>query len=182
MPRLRPENTLLLVVDIQERLAPHIADGAGVRRKAAALAEGCHLLGVPVYVTEQYPKGLGHTVPELLPAVEAAQGVLEKTSFSCMGDESIAARVQAAQRPNVVLCGIETHICVLQTALDLLDRGHDVFIAEDATGSREDSARRSGLARAHRHGAQPANVEMVLFELMGASTHPRFKDIQRLIR
>lgn len=182
MPRLAPESTLLLVIDMQERLQPLIHDDASVRRKAAALAKGCALLGVPVYVTEQYPKGLGHTVAELAPAVEAAGGVLEKTSFSCARDESIAARIQAAGRPDVLIAGVEAHICVLQTALDLLEAGYRVHVVEDAVGSRAVRDRDAGLARARRHGAEPSTVEMALFELMGGARHPRFKDVQALVK
>lgn len=182
MARLRPDDTLLLVIDIQERLAPLVEDDARIRRRAAALAEGCQLLDVPVYLTEQYPKGLGPTVPELKRAVEAAGGTLEKTAFSCAADESIRARVESAGRPNVVLAGMEAHICVLQTALDLLEMGHRVFIAEDAVGSRTALDKEAGLARARREGAVPASVEMVLFELMGGSRHRRFKEVQALIK
>lgn len=182
MPRLHPDNTLVMVIDMQERLQPLIDGDARVRRKAAALAEGARLLGVPVMVTEQYPKGLGATVPELRGAVEAAGGVLEKTSFSCARDPSIAARIQAAGRPNVVLAGIEAHICVLQTALDLLEGGWTVYLAEDAVGSRAAQDRETGIARARRHGAEPANVEMVLFELMGGKEHAQFKAVQALVK
>lgn len=182
MARLTPETTLLLVIDMQERLQPLIADDANVRKQAAALAEGARLLGVPVFVTEQYPKGLGATVPELRAAVEASGGVLEKTAFSCGADESIAARITAAARPNIVLAGVEAHICVLQTALDLTDAGFSVFLAEDAIGSRSLANKESGIARARRHGAEPANVEMVLFELMRGKDHPQFKAVQQLIK
>lgn len=182
MPRLTPENTLVVVIDMQERLQPLIAEDARVRRQAAALAEGARLLGVPVFVTEQYPKGLGQTVPELRAAVDAAGGVLEKTAFSCAQDPSIAARITATGRPNVVLAGVEAHICVLQSALDMLDAGFSVFLAEDAMGSRDPANKESGIARARRHGAEPANVEMILFELMGTKEHTRFKDVQRLIK
>ncbi|HET6405726.1 MAG TPA: hydrolase [Candidatus Thermoplasmatota archaeon] len=182
MPRLRPDNTLVMVIDMQERLQPLIADDARVRKQAAALAEGARLLGVPVFVTEQYPKGLGHTVPELRSAVDAAGGVYEKSSFSCAADESIAARITAAARPNVVLAGVEAHICVLQTALDLTEAGYSVFLAEDAVGSRTKENKEIGIARARRHGAEPANVEMVLFELMGTKEHPQFKAVQALIK
>ena len=182
MPRLRPEDALLLVIDMQEKLQPLIHDDARVRRAAAVLAEGCRLLGVPVFVTEQYPKGLGPTVPELRGAVEAAGGTLEKTSFSCLGDASIAARVQASGRRDVLLAGVEAHVCVLQTALDLLDAGHRVHVVEDAVGSRTAENKEVGVWRARRHGADPASVESVLFELMGDARHPRFKDVQRLVK
>ena len=182
MPRLTPESTLVLVIDMQERLQPLIHDDARVRRQAAALAAGARLLGVPVLLTEQYPKGLGHTVPELRFAVEAAGGVHEKVAFSCVEDESIRARIVAAGRPNVVLAGVEAHICVLQTALDLLEGGVSVYVAEDAVGSRTPENKESGIARARRHGAEPANVEMVLFELMRTKEHPQFKAVQQLIK
>lgn len=182
MPRLTPESTLLLVIDMQERLQPLIHDDARVRRQAAALAEGARLLGVPVLITEQYPKGLGRTVPELRAAVDAAGGVHEKTAFSCGADDSIAARITASGRPNVVLAGVEAHICVLQTALDLLDGGFRVYLAEDAIGSRDPANRESGIARARRYGAEPANTEMVLFELMATKEHPQFKAVQQLIK
>lgn len=167
---------------MQERLQPLIDEDAKLRAKAAALAEGCRLLGVPVFVTEQYPKGLGATVPELEPAVKAAGGVLEKTSFSAAGDASIAARLMAAGRPNILLAGVEAHICVLQTALDLLEGGFSVHLVEDAVGSRDPKNKEVGILRARRHGAEPSSVEMALFELMGHSKHPQFKLVQALIK
>lgn len=182
MPRLAPDNSLLLLVDMQERLQPLIHGDKALRAKAAALAEGCRLLGVPAMITEQYPKGLGHTIPELRAAVDHAGGVLEKTAFSCAGDPSIAARIQAAGRPNVLLAGIEAHICVLQTALDLLEAGYSVHLVEDAVGSRDPANREGGIARARRHGAEPSNVEMALFELMGGKEHPQLKAVQALIK
>lgn len=182
MTRLRPESTLLLVIDMQERLQPLIHDDTRVRANAAALAKGAKLLGVPVYVTEQYPKGLGHTVPELQDAVMSGGGVLEKASFSCVADASIRARIEAAGRTSVLLAGIEAHICVLQTALDLMERGYSVHVVEDAVGSRTPENKETGIARARRHGAEPSNVEMALFELMGTKDHPQFKAVQALIK
>lgn len=182
MSRLRADNTLLLLVDMQERLQPLIHDDRALRAKAVALAEGARLLGVPVMITEQYPKGLGPTIPELRPAVDAAGGVLEKTAFSCAGDPSIAARIMASGRSNVLLAGIEAHICVLQTALDLLEAGYSVHLVEDAVGSRAPQNKEAGIARARRHGAEPSTVEMALFELMQGKEHPQFKAVQALIK
>ena len=182
VPRLRPDDALLLVIDMQERLQPHVHDDARLRAKARALAEGCRLLGVPVFLTEQYPKGLGPTVPELHDAVAHAGGVLEKTAFSCAADPSIRARIHAAGRRQVLLAGVEAHVCVLQTALDLLEEGFQVHLVEDAVGSRSPADREAGIARARRNGAEPATVEMALFELMGSSRHPRFKDVQALVK
>lgn len=182
VPRLRADDAILLLVDMQERLQPAMHDDARLRAKAAALARGCSLLGVPVYVTEQYPKGLGSTVPELREAVEASGGPLEKTAFSCVADASIRARIQATGRTSVILAGIEAHVCVLQTALDLMEMGYAVHVVEDAVGSRAPQDRDAGIARARRNGAEPATVEMVLFELMGDARHPRFKEVQALVK
>lgn len=182
MPRIAPETTLLLVIDMQERLQPHMHDDARLRRNAATLAEGCRLLGVPTFLTEQYPKGLGPTVPELRPALEHAGGVLEKTAFSAAQDPSINARIHAAARPNVLLAGIETHVCVLQTALDLAHAGYNVHVVEDATGARTPANKEAGLARMRRYGIEPHTVEMALFELMQTKEHPKFKEVQALIK
>ena len=182
MPRVRPDDSLLLLVDVQERLAPAMHDAARLLRKAAALAEGCRLLGVPLVATEQYPKGLGRTVPELRGAVEAAGGPLEKTDFSCAADAGVRARLDALGRRTVLLAGVETHVCVLQTALDLQDSGRRVLVVEDATASRAPEDRAAGLARLRMAGVEPATVEMVLFELMGSSRHPCFRDVQALVK
>lgn len=182
MPRLRVDNTVLLVVDMQEKLQPLIHEDAKLRAKAAALAEGCRLLGVPVVVTEQYPKGLGHTVPELHAALKTAGGALEKTAFSCPADAGVRARLESLHRPNVLLAGVEAHICVLQTALDLGESGYAVHLVEDAVGSRTLQNKEAGVARARKHGAEPSTVEMALFELMGHSKHPAFRDVQALIK
>lgn len=182
MGRLRAEDSLLLVIDMQERLQPLIHDDARVRAKAAALAAGCDLLDVPVLVTEQYPKGLGRTVAELEPAVAAAGAPMEKTEFSCAANDAVRSRIEAMRRPDILLAGIEAHICVMQTALDLLERGYRVLVVEDAVGSRAATDRDVGLSRMRRHGAEGVSVEMVLFELMGGSRHPSFKDVQALVK
>jgi nicotinamidase-related amidase len=182
MSRLRPDNTLLLLIDMQERLQPLIHEDELLRANSAALAEGARLLGVPTMITEQYPKGLGHTIPELRSAVDHAGGVLEKTAFSCASDASIAARITAAARPNILVAGIEAHICVLQTTLDLLEAGYGVHVVEDAVGARDPRNKEAGIARARRHGAEPSTVEMALFELMGGKDHPQFKAVQALIK
>lgn len=182
MPRLRPDDAALLVIDMQERLQPLIHDDARLRRKAAALAEGCRLLGVPLVVTEQYPKGLGPTVPELRGAAKAAGGALEKTSFSCLDDPGARARLDALGRRTVLVAGVEAHVCVLQTALDLRDAGWRVQVVEDAVGSRAPEDKAAGLARLRMSGVEPSTVETALFELMGSSRHPRFKEVQALVK
>ena len=182
MARVRADDAFLLVVDMQERLQPLMHDDARLRRKAAALAEGCRLLEVPIVLTEQYPKGLGRTVPELRGAVEAAGGALEKTDFSCAADAGVRARLDALGRRTVLLAGVEAHVCVLQTALDLREAGWRVQVVEDAVGSRSPDDKAAGLARLRMSGVESSTVEMALFELMGGSRHPRFKDVQALVK
>lgn len=173
---------MLLLVDMQERLQPLIHDDANLRQRAAALARGCALLDVPVVVTEQYPKGLGPTVPELQEAVKSAGGAVSKTSFSCASDAGVRAKIESLHRKNILLAGAETHICVLQTAMELQETGYNVFVVEDAVGSRTRENKAAGLARILRAGAQPSTIEMALFELMGDAKHPKFKEVQQLIK
>lgn len=182
MPRLRADDAVLLVIDMQERLQPQIHGDARLRQRAAALAAGMRLLDVPVVVTEQYPKGLGRTVPELQEAATAAGGPLEKTSFACGDDPGVRARLDALGRRTVLLAGVEAHICVLQTALGLQEAGYRVQVVEDAVGSRSAEDKATGLARLRMSGVEPSTVEMALFEVMGGSRHPRFKDVQALIK
>ncbi len=179
---LRPETSLLLVVDIQEKFVP-IIDGCGrVIAKSKILLKAAGLLGVPVIVSEQYPKGLGRTTAELVAAYPEGVEVLEKTAFGCLGDEAIRARVDALARRQVVVCGIETHVCVNQTVHQLLASGHQVHLIEEAIASRAASNREAGLAKMRSSGAIPSCVETALFEWMGDAKHPRFKEVQALIK
>ena len=161
---------------------PSIHDDLRLRRRAATLAEGARLLDVPFLFTEQYPKGLGRTVPELQGAVDAAGGALEKTCFSCMDDAGVRARLEALGRRTVLLAGVEAHVCVLQTALDLQEAGYRALVVEDAVGSRSPEDRAVGLVRLRLSGVEPATVEMALFELMRGKEHPRFRDVQALVK
>lgn len=178
---LEPSRSLLFLVDLQERLAPAIEDGAAVVRRSAILLEAAARLGVPAIVSEQYPQGLGHTVPDLARLVEGAT-VLPKTCFSAAGDPAIARHLAELRRDQIVLGGMETHVCVLQTALKLKETGYEVAVAADATGSRHPERRRLGLERMRAHGVDITDSEMVLFEWMGNSGVPAFRELSRLIR
>jgi len=172
------ENAVLLLIDLQERLVPVIADGETMVARTVRLAEAAHLLGVPVRATEQYPKGLGPTVA---PLAAYPHEILPKTAFSGAGDPGFAALLPAGTR-EVVIAGCETHVCVLQTALDLLDSGYRVAVAADAAGSRDPADREAGIARARQHGAEIVTSEMVLFEWLRDARHPRFRDVQKLLK
>jgi nicotinamidase-related amidase len=178
---LRGAQSLLVVVDCQERLVPAMADAGLLIRRAGILLEGARLLEVPTLLTEQYPQGLGATVPELAARAHGAPR-LAKTAFGGGGDPAFRAAVHASDRTQVVLAGIEAHICVAQTALDLLAMGYAVHVATDAVASRRGADREMALLRLAGAGAVPTTVESVLFEWMGSSEHPAFKAVSGLIR
>lgn len=175
--RLARESSLLCVIDVQERLVPAVMDGAAVVERCRRLAEGARLLGVPTILTEQYPKGLGVTVPELASVLPPP---LEKLSFSCRGAAGFAAAVPDGVG-QMVLCGLETHVCVAQTALDLLAEGYGVFLATDAISSRHPHDRDTALRRLERAGVVPTTTEAVLFEWCRSAADPQFQAIRRLV-
>lgn len=175
--RLDRATSVLCVIDVQERLVPAIADAAGVVDHCRRLAEGARLLGVPAILTEQYRKGLGATVPAL---GEVLPPPLEKMSFSCCGAEGFSARLVEGIR-QVVLCGLETHVCVAQTAIDLLAGGYAVVVVADAIASRHRLDHDVALRRLEGAGVMPTTTEAVLFEWCRTATDPQFQAIRRLI-
>lgn len=177
---LRAARSVLCVVDVQERLLPAIAGGAAVVENARRLMAGAARLGVPVLVSEQYPKGLGPTVAALKSAADAAP--VEKNSFSCMAEPAWAAAFGALGRDQAVICGIEAHICVLQTAIELKEKGCAVFVVADAVSSREFANRDAALARLERAGVERVTTEMVLFEWLERAGAAAFKDIAALVK
>lgn len=179
---LDPADAVLVVVDVQERLFPHIHDHEDVETNVQRLVRGARALDVPVLVTEQYVKGLGTTVPGVREALGDAYRPLEKTAFSCARDAGFRRALGETGRRSVLLCGIEAHICVMQTGLHLLAEGAPVHVVDDATGSRVPLNKEAGLRRLERAGAVRSTTEMALFELLGTKDHPRFKDVQALIK
>ena len=174
-PRLRADHTLLLVVDLQMRLLPAIANRRQVLRNSLLLLRLADLIQLPVLLTTQYEKGLGATVPEVL---AAAPGVapLDKVSFGCFGDETILARLAAQPgRDQLLVAGIESHICVAQTVLGALDRGYQVHVASDAVGSRTEANREVGLSRMEHAGALLSSAEMAIYELLARSDGEAFR-------
>lgn len=179
--KLHPDQSLLLIVDVQERLAPAIHDGAAIVAACGKLVEAATRLDIPVLVSEQYPKGLGPTVEALRRRVAPAS-MLDKVHFSCLGDEDIRARIDASGRRQIVLAGMEAHVCVLQTGLDLAAGGWSVAVVADAVGSRDPAHKALGIDRLVQAGADAVCVEMVLFEWLVTAQHPAFKDIQALVK
>lgn len=174
-------DSCLLVIDIQAKLNPVMFDPDRAPDGSANLLKAAEILGIPALLTEQYPKGVGETVEGLQDLMPVGCPV-EKNTFSCLGEEAFAEKFEDLGRPQVVIAGIEAHICVLQTALELLDRGFDVFVVEDATASRTRENHRAGLERIRDAGGWVVTVEMVLFEWLKRSGTPEFKQISQLIK
>ncbi|MDP9228014.1 MAG: isochorismatase family protein [Actinomycetota bacterium] len=175
--RLDPARASLVVVDVQEAFRPAIPDFERVAEAAATLIRGAEAIGIPIALSEQYPDGLGETAVEVAEHLPEGVVPLEKLAFSAAEAEgfSLAGRDQA------LVCGIETHVCVNQTVLDLLGSGTEVHVAEDAVGSRSAENKRIGLHRMERAGAVLTSVETALFELLGRAGTAEFKAVQRLI-
>lgn len=175
----------LLIIDVQERLAPHIADGESVAANCERLVRYARRLGVPVTITEQYPKGLGPTVASIREVAGNDTPCLEKIAFSCWRDEAIRSRLSTLEgegRDQIVVAGTETHVCVGQTVLELLENGKTVFVVADAVGSREARVRDIALDRFRASGATIVAQEMVAFEWLGRGDDPAFKDLIQLIK
>ena len=174
----------LLLIDMQERLLPAMAGGEDVLRRCGILLNAAMALDVPVTVSEQYPKGLGSVVAELREAIGNAP-VFEKLAFSCWRDAALKAhliRHHEAGRPLVIVAGIESHVCVLQTCIDLAQAGFGVFAVSDAMASRTTTSQHLAERRMHHAGVQVINTEMALFELLGKAGTAEFKALSALIR
>lgn len=175
------EHGLLLVVDIQEKLAPAILHADTVVANAAKLIQAAKQLSVPILASEQYPKGLGPTVMplrELLPA----EALLEKTYFSCLSEPGFGDRLVKQARAQIIVCGMETHVCVLQTVLGLKAAGYAPMVVADATSSRSIQSYDLGIARMRDAGITVVTTEMVLFEWIGRAATPEFKALLPLIK
>jgi nicotinamidase-related amidase len=174
---------ILLVIDVQERLfAAMEADGRDeMIRNIKVLATTARRLSVPILMTEQYPRGLGRTLPELAALLDGVVAV-EKTAFSCCGAPGFVDRVRALGGDHVILVGLEAHVCVLLTALDLLGQGFRVSVVADAVCSRRRETRELGLAQARQAGVVVAATETVVFQLLGRADTDAFREIAKLLR
>lgn len=171
------DESVLLVVDIQERLLPHIHDGEAVLANAVWLVKVAQRLGVPVMLSEQYPKGIGPTVA-VLRGLTSAETVAEKLHFSCVAAKCLDG-LQGKERPQVVVAGTESHVCVLQTVLDLRGQGKEVFVVAEAVGSRRPADKELALARMRSHGIHIVSREMVAFEWLRQAGTDLFREISR---
>lgn len=179
--RLNREDSLLLIVDIQERLAAAMEERSTVITNTGHLIALSQLLAMPIIVTEQYPKGLGHTVPELASSLLDAHPI-EKRCFSCYPAEGFKEAINTANRESILLVGMEAHVCVLQTCLDLLDEGLKVHVVEDAVCSRRTGDKRTAMEMMRDAGAVITSTETALFQLLGGADDAAFKTISQRIK
>jgi len=180
--KLSRERAALIVIDMQEAFRPVIPDFGEVSHRIAKAVQGALLLEIPVIVTEQYPRGLKHTAEEILPHLPDEPKRVEKMCFSSCGVDRFQHEHTNRNIKQMLVCGIEAHICVTQTVLDLLSHGIEVHLLVDCITSRKRESKEVALARLTQAGAVPSNLEMALFEMMGTAESPQFKAVQSLIK
>jgi nicotinamidase-related amidase len=182
---MRRDAAQVLIIDMQDRLLDAMAGRDETLQRCVRLVRAAQILDIPITISEQYPKGLGPTNADLREALGNAGAVMEKVSFSCFGDDAIRARLAELRRKGraqVIIGGIETHVCVTQTAIDLVENGYSPFVVADAVASRAKESRKLALARLRKDGAAIVDSEMVLFEWLGRAGTPEFKEIQALVK
>lgn len=179
--RIDLDDTALLIIDLQEKLMPVIHDQQQITEQTVRLIQAMHLFGMPTLITEQYPKGLGSSIPAIREALDPAVQPVEKTRFSALVP-AIAEQLVDRNIHSLILAGVEAHVCLMQTALDLIDAGYQVFPVVDAIGSRNPVDRKIALQRLEQAGAVLVTVEMLIFECMADASAPIFKQIRPLLR
>ena len=178
---LERDQSCLLIVDVQERLTPVMSDPRRVLINCSLLMRAAQTLGIPTLVTEQYPKGLGPTMVDLRPYIPE-EGALSKMHFSAAADEAILAKITAMGRKQVVIAGIETHVCVLQTALDLAQKGFEAMVVADACASRRIESEQMAWSRMRQCGVQLLSFEMAVFEWLHQAGTPEFNELSALVK
>jgi nicotinamidase-related amidase len=181
---LSAANSLLIIVDLQTKLSAVMPDAEAklMTANAGSLLETAAILNIPVLLTEQYPKGLGATDSSIIQKLPEATRVFEKTGFSCCLAEGFCAALESSDRKQIILAGLEAHVCVLQTALELRHNGYQVYVVEDATCSRKPVHKSYALQRMQQQGITITNHESVLFEWLRDASHPDFRRISGLLR
>jgi len=175
-------NSLFLIIDVQEKLINAQFEKEKIAKNVAILTEAANILKIPTVVSEQYPKGLGPTIAQVKEKLSADTKFFEKTSFSCCKEESFFELLKSFNKKQIIVCGMESHVCMHQTVNNLLAEGYEVHIIQDAITSRKEWEYKTGLQRMISSGAVPSSVEMALFELLKNARHPDFKAVQNLIK
>lgn len=179
--RILQDDTAAVVVDMQERLLPHIFQWEQTLQNSLKLIEGLQVLSVPVVVTQQYTKGLGPTDASIVNKITAFSHI-EKNSFSCYGEPAFRQKLTVLGRKNIILCGIESHVCVLQTCLDLIDAGYLPVVVEDCVSSRKPSDMATAIERMRQEGARITTLESILFELTRCAGTGTFRSISGIVK
>lgn len=179
--KIKAENCIFVQVDVQEKLFPHIANNEELEKNLVTLVKGLQLHEIPMIINEQYKKGIGETIASLRELIDEYPH-FEKTTFSCCGQEDGLAAIKASGRKYVILAGIETHVCVLQTALDLLEEGLQPVLVTDCVNSRKEKDKEMAITRLIQAGVIPTTYESLLFELTVNAKNPVFKEISKLVK
>ncbi len=179
---LNKGKTALVVVDLQEAFRSSINDFAQIASRISMIVRGFQILDLPIIITEQYPKGLGRTAEEILFSLPPDFEFIEKTAFSSCGASAFLEKLRETGATQIVLCGLETHVCINQTAHDLLNENYQVHLLQDCVSSRFTHDKEIGLRKMQAGGVIPSSIEMALFELMRDAKHEQFKAIQELIK
>lgn len=179
--RILKEESCGLVIDIQEKLFPHIHQYEYLEKNTEILIKGLKILDIPILVTEQYRKGLGLTIPSVREALNEFN-TIEKIAFSCCDSNDFISALKILNRKNVIITGIETHVCVLQTVIDLIDLGYQPVVVEDCISSRKESDKNTAIQRMRTEGAVITSFESILFEIARISGTEKFKVISKLVK
>ncbi len=179
--KLERNQTVLVIIDVQSKLLPVIYDYPALVENMKKIIKGAKILGIPIILTEQYPRGLGLTIDEIKKTISEYHPI-EKVSFSCCREESFITRIKQLNRKQILVCGIEAHICVYQTCMDLLSEGYEVHLLVDAISSRKMANRNLTIEKLHGMGVQITSVEMALFEILKDATSDEFKKISRIVK
>lgn len=180
--RIIKEETAAVVIDYQSKLFPHIYNHEKLEAAAIKLITGLKLIGMPIIVTEQYPKGIGYTIDSIKNVLSDSYKPLEKSTFSCYDDKNFKKQVDSLGRKNILICGIEAHVCVLQTVIDLQENDYQTIVVDNAIGSRNPHDSKIARKRMIAAGALFTTYESILFELLRDSKAPQFRDISKLIK
>lgn len=180
--RILAEDTMALIIDYQEKLMPVIYNDQELSHRSEILIKGLKTLGIPMITTQQYTRGIGMTIPTIMEAIGDDFDYYDKVTFSCGDDPQILEEVEKLGKKNIIICGIEAHICVLQTVIDFIEKGYHVILVENCIGSRKESDRVTAIQRAISEGATITTYESILFELTRTAKHEAFKTISKLIK
>jgi len=178
---LKRGSVVLVVIDFQDSLMKRIPVAEKIVREAVRLIRFANLLELPVLWTEQYPKGLGPTIPELAGEMQGIKAI-EKTAFGCMGDSGFVSALEATGKTQLLITGVETHVCVMQTALGAVERGFEAWVVSDAVGAREEAQHQAGVERIKNGPCQLVTAEMAMFEILEKAGTPEFKKCLPLLK